>query len=110
MPAVNAMRGEAPLGPHRVVVDFNALCALERKTGYRVPQLLEMAESGLGFDELRTWVHVMIDAADMSVEEVGELIGNEGYEAASLAIGTALEGFFPAAKTESGDTDPQPAE
>lgn len=80
--AANPMRGEAALGEHKLVVNFNSFCALEaafKSEGLKVPDLVVMVKTGIGFGftELRTYVRVFLDKP-MSDAEVGEFIGSLG--------------------------------
>lgn len=97
MTAANPMRGEAQLGDKLLRVDFNGWCSLEGEVGAKVPDLLKDLQAGLGFRELRTWVRVFL-VDQMPEDEVGDLIGSEGIEAAITALRKAIEGFFPPAK------------
>lgn len=96
MPA-NPMRGEAAIGDHKLVIDFNAMCSLEMVTGLKVQQLLGRLETGLGFIEMRTWVRTFIDKP-MTDEEAGNFIGALTPEPVLEAIAAAVEGFFAPAK------------
>lgn len=93
MSAPNPMRGEAALGEHKLVIDFNSLCSLEAALGMNVPQIVLMMDRGLGFTEIRACVRVFADS-DMTLEEAGNLCGDVGHEAAVDAITTAMQGFF----------------
>lgn len=112
---MNRMRGEAALGEHKLVVDFNSFCSLEAATSLKVPDLVVMFKTGVGFgfNELRQFVQVFLDEP-LSQEEVGELIGdlgmikvpvpasqrNKGDPAttnmwlAAYALGEAMDGFL----------------
>lgn len=110
----NPMRGEAQLGQHKLVVDFNRLCALEAALDRTVPELVVMMRSGVGFGfrEMRTYVRAFLEKP-MSDEEVGDLISQAGMVEqpvpegrrrggkkteptwrAVVALAEALEGFF----------------
>lgn len=93
MSAANPARGEAELGEHKLIVDFNSLCSLEAAMGKKVPEILSLMDSGMGFSDLRTCVRVFLDG-DISLEEAGLLIGEVGYADALTAISTAVGGFF----------------
>lgn len=99
MTAANPMRGEAPLGEHKLVVDFNGFCSLEGETELKFNELIERLANGLSFSEMRTWVRVFIDA-DLDNEQAGELIGQLGVEASLRAIDVAVDRFF--AKPKKG--------
>lgn len=94
----NPMRGEAPLGEHKLVVDFNGWCSLEAATGKKVPELLNEMKAGLGFADLRTWVRIFL-SEPMSAEDVGNLIGAH-YEETIKSMSVAIEGFFSPKKEE----------
>jgi hypothetical protein len=98
----NQMRGEAAIGDHKLVVDFNGFCSLEIITGLKTEHLIARMEKGLGFAELRTWVRVFIDKP-MSDEDVGDFIGELTPEPVLQALATAITGFFAPAKKEKGE-------
>lgn len=115
----NPMRGEADLAGHKLVVDFNGLCALEKATDRTVPELVVMMRTGVGFGftEMRTFVRAFVDKP-MSEEEVGNLIARAGMVErpipkdqqapngpeteqtwrAAAALAEAFEGFFASQK------------
>jgi hypothetical protein len=107
MAGANSMRGEALLREHTLRVNFNSWCVLEDETGCKVPELLKIMQTGLGFSEVRTWVRVFIDKP-MTDTEAGDLIGEVGYEATLKALGKAVEGFFASPKKEKAE-NPQKA-
>lgn len=76
---VNPLRGEAALGEHKLVVDFNGFCSLEAAMEMKVPDLIAMLKTGVdfGFVELRKFVQVFLDKP-MTEKEVGDLIGALG--------------------------------
>lgn len=110
---MNPMRGEAALGEHKLVVDFNGFCSLEAVTGLKVPDLVVMFKTGVGFGfgELRQFIQVFLDQR-LSEKEVGDLIGELGMievpvpdrkkgdpETAQMwlaahALGQAMDGFL----------------
>lgn len=79
MVVASPLCGEAALGEHKLVVNFNTFCALEAATEMKVPDLVVMLKTGIGFGftELRTFVRVFLDKP-MTDAEVGELIGRLG--------------------------------
>ncbi len=117
---MNPMRGEAALGEHKLIVDFNGFCSLEAATGMKVPDLVVMFKTGIGFGfgELRQFIQIFLDKP-LSEKEVGDLIGELGMievpvpvelrkkgepETAQMwlaahALGQAMDGFL-APKTE----------
>lgn len=97
MPGPNPMRGEVPLGDHKLIVNFNSVCALEGATGRKVLDLVGDMGVGLGLSDLRLWVQVFLDK-DMSLIEVGDFLGEIGIEEASAALVKGFELFFPAPK------------
>ncbi len=110
MSAPNPLRGEAEIGGHKLVVDFNSMAALERRTGYRVPELLQLASDGLGFDELRTWVGVLL-VEQIEEASVGDILGaaiasadghtfDDRFQIVAGLVSSALEGFFAPKKDE----------
>lgn len=122
----NPMRGEADLGEHKLVVNFNGWCSLEAAMGMKVPDLIAMMNTGIGFGfkELRTFVRNFLDK-QMTDAEVGDLIGSLGMVdvplekprgklkteqvwVAAIALGKAVDGFF-ATKKENGANPPKAA-
>jgi hypothetical protein len=91
--AANPMRGEADFGPHKLIVTFNGLCALEAAMGLKVGDLLHRMETGLSFLETRTCVRCFLNE-ERSSEQVGDMIGELGFDVALEAIAKALDGFF----------------
>lgn len=118
---VNPMRGEAPLGEHKIIVTFNGLCSLEAELKRSVPELIFMMKNGVGFGfkEMRSFVRCLLDK-DMTDEEAGDLIGrcgmidqdipaearkrggpkSEKVWVAAIALRDAFEGFFAEEKEE----------
>lgn len=76
---MNPMRGEVALGEHKLVVDFNSFCSLESATGMKVPDLVVMFKTGIGFgfSELRQFIQIFLDKP-LSEKEIGDLIGELG--------------------------------
>lgn len=120
----NPMRGEAMLGEHKLVVDFNGWCSLERELGRTVPELIAMMKSGFGFGyhELRAFVRHfchppltdqqagdLIASLGMVEVEVEQVKGGKKKEkqttwVAAVALSQAVEGFF--APREESDARP----
>lgn len=112
---INPMRGEAALGEHKLIVNFNRFCALEAVTEKKVPELVVMMKTGIdfGFSELRQFIRHFIDKP-MTDEEAGDLIERLGMIEvpipaeqqrrgepktafvwlASDALGKAIDGFL----------------
>lgn len=92
----NPMKGEAQLGDCTLTFNFGAFCALEEKTGKKMPVLLSMLTDGLGFSELRdfVWAGLQTKHPEMTSENVTRLIDAEGFEAAASAVGKAATAFF----------------
>lgn len=92
----NPMKGEAPLGDCTLAFNFGAFCALEEKTGKKMPALLQSLQEGLGFGEMRdfAWAGLRTHHPDMNDEAVTKLIDETGFEAAAAAIGAAVTSFF----------------
>jgi hypothetical protein len=99
----NPMKGEAHLGDYTLTFNFGAFCALEEKTGNKMPVLLAMLQDGLGFTELRdfAWAGLQAKHPGLSNEEVSSLIDDTGFEAAALAIGKAVTAFFGSQKEKA---------
>lgn len=104
----NPMKGEARLGDHTLAFNFGAFCALEEKTGKKMPILLQMLQEGLGFGELRDFAWAGLRSENMDEEAVLQLIDETGFETAALAIGKAVTAFFGAQK-EKGKNPPKAA-
>lgn len=107
MPAANPVRGEAQIGSIKIVVDFNAWCALEAKLGMFVPEILGLMDKGLGFSQLRTILTVFA-VGDVTEEDVGEQIGEIGYPEALRLLGEANNGFFRPEMGAGKDSDENP--
>lgn len=92
----NPMKGEAQLGDYTLTFNFGAFCALEEKTGKKMPVLLSMLQDGLGFGELRdfVWAGLQKNHPGMTSEQVTELVDEVGFEAAAAAIGKSATAFF----------------
>lgn len=95
MPRANPMRGEAELGEHKLVVNFNGWCIAEAATGRKMNELLRESASddGLGMGTLRAMVRAFLEK-DMTYEETGDLIDSIGLEETLLALSKAMGGFF----------------
>lgn len=96
----NPMKGEADLGDRTLRVNFNSWCVAEAALGLKVPDILALISGeGLGFDDLRRLVKsFLVGGETMSLEQVGDFIGEVGLEATGEAIKVALERFFPTAE------------
>lgn len=92
----NPMKGEAQLGDYTITFNFGAFCALEEKTGMKMPVLLAILQEGLGFSELRdfAWAGLKANHPGMTDETVEKLVDEVGFEVAALAIGKAATAFF----------------
>lgn len=106
----NPLRGEADLGDKKLLVNFNALCTAEAALGMKVPALVAAIQTeGLGFDDVRRLLKcLLVGGGRMTLDQVGEFIDVVGMDAVGEAIGTAMNGFFPAA--EGKEPDPPKAE
>ena len=124
----NPMKGEASLGKHKLIVNFNGFCTLEGVLGKTTSELIAMMATGVGFGlkELRACVRVFLDK-EMPASEVGELIEQLGMTevpnedrrlgdpetnpvwVAAQALNTALEGYF-AAQREGATKNPPATE
>lgn len=102
--AANPMRGEAQLGDRKLVLTFNTACALEHETGRTILDLAGQMEYGFGLADLRQWIRVLVDK-DMTLEEVGDWLGEVGIEPATEALGAVFSQFFPPPKKVK---DPNP--
>lgn len=101
----NPVKGEAQLGDFTLAFNFGAFCALEEKTGKKVPDLLETMATGLGFGELRdfVWAGLQTHHAGVSDETVLMLLDEQGYQAASGAVAKAIAGAFDQRKAKAGN-------
>lgn len=97
------LKGEARLGECTLAFNFGAFCALEEKTGKKMPVLLQMMQEGLGFTELRdfVWAGLQSNHPGTSDEAVMQLIDEVGFEAASAAVGKAISAFFGSQKAKA---------
>lgn len=101
----NPVKGEASLGEFALAFTFGAFCALEEKTGKKVPELLDAMANGLGFSELRdfVWAGLQTHHAGVSDETVLMLLDEQGYEASGAAVGKAITAAFGKAKAKPGN-------
>lgn len=99
----NPIKGEAPLGAYTLVYNFGAFCALEEKTGCKMPVLLTKLQEGLGFGELRdfAWAGLLAKSPDITGDEVLALIDDVGFETAAVAIGKGVTSFFGSQKEKA---------
>lgn len=106
----NPLKGEAQLGEFTLAFNFGAFCELEEKTGKKVPELLQAMADGLGFRELRdfVWAGLQTHHKGVSEETAVQLLDEHGYEAAGIAIGKAVTGFFGKLKAK-GQNPPKAA-
>lgn len=90
------MKGEAQLGEYTLAFNFGAFCALEEKTGKKMPVLLALLQEGLGFGELRDflWAGLQANHPGMTDEAVMKMVDEVGFEAAAAGIGKAATAFF----------------
>lgn len=97
------LKGEAQLGDCTLAFNFGAFCALEEKTGKKMPVLLSMLQEGLGFGELRdfAWAGLQTNHPGMTDEQVIMLVDEVGFEAAASAIGKAVTAFFGSQKEKA---------
>lgn len=108
----NAARGEAKLGDHTLVFDFNALCALEEAMGQPVATVFASMQPGPDGEAptvpLRTfralvWAGLQAHHPGTSEQQAGNLIqANGGAQAAADAITAAFAAAMPEAK-DGGD-------
>lgn len=109
--APNPMRGEAALGSFTLVFDFNAMCTLERATGLKTAQLLELMQSGeMGFDDVRHFAFAGLQAEHpgTTLLEAGDAVGSVGVEPALEAISESLRLCF-SSGSKAKDENPLPA-
>ena len=108
----NPLKGEARLRDHTLAFNFAALCAVEEKTGKKVPQLLQSLSEGLGFSEVRDFVFIGLQThhPGTSEDEAVRLIEEIGYKDCHLAVGKAFTGFFAPQAKEKGKGPTKPAQ
>lgn len=105
----NPIKGEAALGDLTLAYTFGAFCALEEKTGRKVPELLQMLEKGIGFCDLRDFVWAgLLKHHPQSQDEVDALLDGIGFDTAAQAVGKGVTSFFGAPKKEK-DSNPRKA-
>lgn len=99
----NPMKGEAKLGEHTLAFNFGAFCALEEKTGQKMPVLVQMMQDGLGFRELRdfAWAGLLEHNPGITDEAVTRLVDEVGFEQASSSVGVAVSAFFSSQKEKA---------
>lgn len=73
------MYAVSPFGDHKLIVDFNRYCLLEKATGKKMPEpiLAFKLGVGFGFEDLRTYIRIFLDKP-MTDAEVGDLIASLG--------------------------------
>lgn len=104
----NPLKGEAALGEITLAYNFGAFCALEDKTGKKVPELMQMLQEGIGFSELRDFLWAgLLKYHPQSQEEVVALLDDLGFEAAAVAVGKGVASFFGEQKAK--DKNPRKA-
>lgn len=98
----NPVKAEARLGEFTIAYNFSAFCELEEKSGLKMPQLLQAMAEGLGFKELRdfVWAGLQAHHKGVSEETAVELLEEQGYEAAAMAVGKAVTGYFGKSKAK----------
>lgn len=99
----NPMKGEVELGDFTLAFNFAAFCALEDKTGHKMPVLLQILQEGLGFGEIRDfiWAGLQAKHPETNDEVVLALVDEVGFEAAAAAIGKAVTAFFGSQKEKA---------
>jgi len=92
----NPMKGEARLGDYTLAFNFGTFCAIEEKTGKKMPELLQDIMTGLGFGQMRDFVHFGLLAHHPSTteEDALKVLDEVGYKTAALAVSKAVGGFF----------------
>lgn len=108
----NPLRGEAQMGEFTLAYNFGAFCALEAKSGKKMPELLGALQTGLGFEELRDflWAGLQKHHAGISDETVAMLIDeNGGYMKVGPIIGKAVGNYFGTGPKEKDKNPPKAA-
>lgn len=104
---VNPLKGEAQLGDFTLAYNFGAFCALEEKTGHKMPVLMQMVQDGLGFSELRDFVWAGLQKHHkMDDDQIVALLDDVGFEIAASAIGKGVTSFFGAQREKKGKNPP----
>lgn len=90
------LRGEARLGEFTLAFNFGAFCALEEKTGKKMPELLQAINDGLGFSQLRdfVWAGLQTNHKGLTDEDVAALLDECGFQEGADAVGKAATNFF----------------
>jgi hypothetical protein len=101
------LKGEAQLGDYTLAYNFAAFCALEAKTGHKMPVLMQMVQDGLGFTELRDFVWAgLLKNHKMGDAEVVAFLDEIGFEPAAAAIGKGITSFFGEQREQKGKNPP----
>lgn len=91
----NPMKGEAALGDLTLCYNFGTFCALEEKTGKKMPELMQAMQEGIGFSELRDFLWAgLLKHHPQTEEEVVSLLDDITFEVAALAVGKGVMSFF----------------
>lgn len=89
------MKGEATLNGLTLSYTFGTFCALEEKTGKKMPELMQILQGGLGFCDLRDFLWAgLLKNHPQSEEQVVSLLDDVGIEIASIAVGKGVSSFF----------------
>lgn len=91
----NPVKGEAQLGDYTLAFNYGTFCALEGKTGKKVPLLMQAVQEGLGFSELRDFVWAGLQKHHkMTEDEVEAFLDDVGFEAAATAVAKGITSHF----------------
>lgn len=89
------MKGEAALGTLTLSYTFGTFCALEEKTGKKMPELMQILQEGFGFCDLRDFLWAgLLKNHPQSEEQVVSLLDDVGIEAARTAVEKGITSFF----------------
>jgi hypothetical protein len=97
------MKGEARLGDLTLSYTFGTFCELEERTGKKVPEILEMFETSIGFTDLRIFIWAgLLKYHPQSEAEVTALLDEIGFNAAVVALDKGIRSFFGEPEKEKG--------
>ena len=108
----NPLRGEARLRDYTLAFNFGVFCALEERTGKKVPELAHSILGGvLGFGELRDFVFCGLQThhSGTTEDDVLKLLDETNFQEACDAVGKAVASFF-APQKEGPKNPPNPAQ
>lgn len=102
----NPLRGETPLQAgdqsYTLLLDINALAALEEQLGMMMDMILAQYQVGTSVRLVRALIWAGLQAKHpCSIEEAGAIVGAAGLPAAKAAVETALVASLPEQDAEN---------